>query len=124
MGIFSNDNQLVKDTAESNSGVLGVEEKTKLGFSGVLIQPRISEKSGKLAKTNKYVFLVYKNSNKVEVKKAVEREYKVKVLRVNMINNLGKVKNFGRIQGKTSPIRKAVVTLKQGESIKGLTDVV
>jgi large subunit ribosomal protein L23 len=67
--------------------------------------------------------VVKKPANRVEVKKAVEKQYKVKVLNVNMINTRGKQKNFGRITGKTSPIRKAVVTLKKGESIKGLTEV-
>ena len=89
-----------------------------------LIQPRISEKAGKLAQMNKYVFKVKLDTNKVEVKKAVETAYKVKVLQVNMIVNQGKTRNFGRTSGKTSGFKKAIVTLRKGDKIKGLTDVV
>lgn len=88
-----------------------------------LISPRVSEKSSRLLKQNQYVFVVGKKANKVEVKKAVEAFYKVKVLRVNMISVQGKDKMFGRTPGRTSDFKKAIVTLKQGDSIKGLTDV-
>jgi large subunit ribosomal protein L23 len=90
----------------------------------ILIQPRISEKSGKMAQMNKYVFLIAKAANKVEVKKAVEAAYKVKVTQVNVVNNHGKKRNFGRTKGTTSDFKKAIVTLKQGDKIEGLTDVV
>jgi len=90
----------------------------------VLIQPRISEKAGKLAEINKYVFKVAKGANKVEVKKAVEGAYKVRVLQVNMVTNLGKSRNFGQRAGRTQTFKKAIVTLKAGDKIQGLTDVV
>ncbi len=90
----------------------------------VLVQPRISEKAGHLVKLNKYVFKVKGGANKVEVKKAVENFYKVHVTQVNIIRNLGKVKNFGNRKGETSGFKKAIVTLRKGDSIQGLTDVV
>jgi len=90
----------------------------------ILIQPRISEKAGALAQLNKYVFLVAKGANKVEVKKAVEAAYKVKVIQVNVVNNHGKKRNFGRTKGVTADFKKAIVTLKKGDKIEGLTDVV
>jgi large subunit ribosomal protein L23 len=90
----------------------------------ILIQPRISEKAGSLAQMNKYVFLIAKAANKVEVKKAVEAAYKVTVTQVNVINNHGKKRNFGRTKGVTSDFKKAIVTLKKGDKIEGLTDVV
>ena len=90
----------------------------------VLVQPRISEKSGKLAAMNKYVFVVKKDANKVEVKKAIEGTYKVRVIQVNMITNSAKTRNFGRTVGKTQAFKKAIVTLKTGDKIEGLTDVV
>ncbi len=90
----------------------------------VLIQPRISEKSGKLAAMNKYVFVVRQNANKVEVKKAVESTYKVHVTQVNVVNNSGKAGNFGRTAGRRSGFKKAIVTLKTGDKIEGLIDVV
>ncbi len=95
-----------------------------LKIPSVLIQPRISEKSGKLAAMNKYVFKVKNSANKVEVKKAVENFYKVHVMQVNMVVNSGKARNFGQRAGRTSSFKKAIVTLKKGDSIQGLTDVV
>ena len=107
-----------------------VQYKTAAGSSAsvtipsVLVQPRISEKSGHLAAMNKYVFIVKKGANKVEVKKAVESFYKVKVVQVNVVNNQSKAKNFGKTPGRTSAFKKAIVTLKKGDKIAGLTDVV
>lgn len=82
-----------------------------------IIQPRISEKSVQLNKMGKYVFLVSLKSNKVEVKKAIEKAYKVHVTQVNIIRNKTKAIVFGRFQGTRSAFKKAVVTLKKGESI-------
>jgi len=90
----------------------------------ILLQPRISEKAGHLTSLNKYVFNVLKKSNKVEIKKAVERMYKVKVVRVNVINNQGKTKTSGRRAGRTSDFRKAIVTLKPGDKIEGVSEIV
>lgn len=90
----------------------------------ILIQPRISEKAGKLAQMNKYVFMVAKATNKVEVKKAVEAAYKVKVLQVNVINNQGKSRTFGRVKGRTQGFKKAIVTLRQGDKIEGMTETI
>lgn len=90
----------------------------------VLVQPRISEKAGHLASLNKYVFKVLPTTNKVEVKKAVESFYKVRVTQVNIVTNKGKSRNFGRTSGRTSAFKKAIVTLKAGDKIEGLTDVV
>lgn len=90
----------------------------------ILIQPRISEKAGALARMNKYVFMVHKNTNKIEVKKAVEAAYKVKVVQVNVVNNKGKSRNFGRTKGTTQAFKKAIVTLKKGDKIEGLTETI
>ncbi len=90
----------------------------------VLVQPRISEKAGHLVKLNKYVFNVKPSANKVEVKKAVESFYKVRVTMVNMVSMKGRTRNYGRTTGRTNGFKKAVVTLKKGDKIEGLTDVV
>jgi large subunit ribosomal protein L23 len=84
----------------------------------ILLQPRISEKSAKLSQSGKYVFNVKKAANKVEIKKAVEGAYKVNVVQVNIVNNKGKIRNYGRTSGKTSGFKKAVVTLKSGQKIE------
>ena len=83
----------------------------------VLLSPRISEKSGRLAKQNKYVFNVRAAANKVEVKKAVESAYKVRVVRVNMVKMEGKSRIYGRSRGKLSDFKKAIVTLPSNQSI-------
>ena len=90
----------------------------------VLIQPRVSEKAGHLASQNKYVFKVKTSANKIEVKKAIEGSYKVKVVQVNIVRNQGKNRTYGRASGRTSDFKKAIVTLKKGDTIEGLTETV
>ncbi|MDR3643134.1 MAG: 50S ribosomal protein L23 [Candidatus Doudnabacteria bacterium] len=90
----------------------------------VLIQPRVSEKAGHLAGQNKYVFKIATLANKVEVKKAVENFYKVHVTQVNIIRNQGKNRTYGRTSGRTSDFKKAIVTLKKGDKIEGMTETV
>ncbi len=132
MALFSKKSDDQKDDQKKETSALDAvssdasksEKVPELKIPAVLLQPRISEKAGKLVSLNKYVFAVLKSANKVEVKKAVEKHYKVRVIQVNMVNTQGKLKNFGRIAGKTSGFKKAIVTLKKGDTIKGLTDVV
>ncbi len=94
------------------------------GLQSVLVQPRISEKASHMTSAGKYVFVVANKANKVEVKKAIEATYKVRVVQVNMISVKGKNRNFGRRVGKTSKFKKAIVTLKKGDKIEGITDAV
>ena len=84
----------------------------------VLIRPVISEKSTALMETNKYTFLVPLKANKVEVRKAVESIFKVKVEAVNTVTVLGKTKRMGKTQGKRSDYKKAIVKLAPGERIE------
>ncbi len=76
-----------------------------------LVVPRISEKAGRLNNLNKYVFTVYGSSNKIEVRKAVEKQYGVKVSTMNMITMAGKSRRYGRRTGVTQAYKKAIVTL-------------
>jgi large subunit ribosomal protein L23 len=115
MGIFENKTES-KKSAPATSAVAVL---TNSHLVEVLLQPRISEKATRLAnKENKYVFVVKTNANKISIRRAVEAVYKVKVLQVNIIRNDGKLKNFGRTQGRTSDFKKAIVTLKEGEKIE------
>lgn len=80
----------------------------------------ISEKSYNLANTlNKYVFLVDTPANKIEVRKAVEEKYKVKVEDVNIVNRPGKVSRDWKTNKsfRKEDKKKAVVTLKKGDKI-------
>jgi len=65
----------------------------------------------------KYLFLVDKSSNKIQVKRAVEEIYKVKVKNVNTFIAPGKLKRVRHQLGKTPDLKRAVVTLKKGEKI-------
>ena len=88
----------------------------------VLIKPIISEKAGDLAHSGKYVFQVEKSTSASEIKKAIEKIYKVKVAGVNIINVKGKVRRRGRQVGSTSDKKKAVVTLIPGQTIEGISE--
>lgn len=113
-----------KEEKKAEASDKAPQESIQISLPEELVQPRVSEKAGQLAKLNKYAFVVKRNANKVEVKKAVERAHKVTVTDVNIINVKAKTKRVGRILGKTSKFKKAVVTLKQGDRIEGVTETV
>jgi len=77
----------------------------------IIIRPVITEQSMTQAQDKKYTFIVAKNTNKTEIKKAVQEIFKVNVEKVNTMNYAGKTKRMGRNEGKTSSYKKAVVTL-------------
>lgn len=79
--------------------------------------PLITEKGALQTENNKYHFEVAVKANKKEVKDAIEAIYNVTVTKVNMINVPGKNKRVGRYQGKTATWKKAIVTVKPGDSI-------
>jgi len=85
----------------------------------VLRRPVISEKSVGLIEENKYSFWVDPAANKIEIKAAVEKMFKVKVVEVRTINVKGKKKRVGKYVGKTADRKKAIVTLKAGDRIEG-----
>ena len=83
--------------------------------------PIITEKSHlQKADGNKVSLRVDASANKIEIRKAIEELFKVKVLQVNTISVLGKSKRMGRTEGKRSDWKKAIVTLAPGEKIPGL----
>ncbi|BAE82262.1 LSU ribosomal protein L23P [Desulfitobacterium sp. LBE] len=85
----------------------------------VLKRPVISEKSVGLIEENKYSFWVDTAANKIEIKAAVEKMFKVKVVDVRTINVDGKKKRVGKHVGRTADRKKAIVTLKAGDRIEG-----
>lgn len=84
----------------------------------ILRRPLVTEKSTSLLKDNKYTFVVDINANKVEIRQAVESIFKVKVEKVNTMRVKGKIKRVRRVPGKTPDIKKAVVTLRDGDRIE------
>jgi len=90
--------------------------------AGVLMRPVITEKvNGQIEKSNRYTFVIDKRANKLEVKKAVEEFYGVKVENVNTARVPAKSKTrmtkAGILSGRKSGYKKAIVTLAEGDSI-------
>ena len=77
----------------------------------IIIRPIITEQSMEAVESKKYVFEVARSANKVEIRKAVEQIFGVKVMSVNTLNVQGKNKRMGVHVGKTAAMKKAVVRL-------------
>ena len=82
-----------------------------------ILAPLITEKSTLLSEQNKVVFKVADNATKDEIAAAVESLFKVNVLKVNTLVQKGKTKRFRGIKGRRNDIKKAIVTLAEGQSI-------
>ncbi len=92
-------------------------EKKGLAF-GVLRSPQITEKATNLAEKNQYVFKVWSESNKHQIKKAVKDLYDVDVMSVKIINVRPKKRRLGRITGWRPGYKKAMVRIKEGQKIE------
>ena len=101
-----------------NSSVKKSTATKFLGAHRVLVKPLVTEKAANFGALNKYVFVVTANSNKVEVAKAITAVYGVKPVSVNIVCVKGKAVSRGRIKGKRSDVKKAIVTLKKGDTIQ------
>ncbi|ADI02976.1 MAG TPA: 50S ribosomal protein L23 [Syntrophothermus lipocalidus] len=83
----------------------------------IIVRPVITEKSMNLMAENKYTFIVDKQANKTEIRKAIEEIFHVKVDNVRTINVKGKKRRMGRFEGYKPDRKKAIVTLKAGHKI-------
>ena len=84
----------------------------------ILIAPHITEKTSlAMQNNNSYAFRVLRDSTKPDVKAAVELMFGVKVAKVNLVNEIGKARNFGKMKGRTQDIKKAYVRLAPGQTI-------
>ena len=79
----------------------------------IIIAPVITEKSMSVIADKKYTFKVAKDANKIEIAKAVEEIFKVKVAKVNTMSVRGQARRMGRYEGYTASWKKAIVTLKE-----------
>lgn len=77
----------------------------------IIIRPHITEKTYQEAAEGKYTFIVDSRANKTEIKKAIEKLFQVKVLKVNTINYTGKIKRMGVHEGKRPNWKKAIVII-------------
>ena len=95
---------------------------------GILIKPIVTEKlTGETEKRNRYGFIVERSANKIEIKNAVEQAYGVSVASVNTVNYHGKRKSrytkAGVVTGRRPAFKKAVVTLKEGDTIDFFSNI-
>ena len=89
----------------------------------IIVRPLVTEKSIKSQdNSNTVVFEIKKGTNKIQVKKAVEAIFNVKVESVNLVNQKPKAKRMGRYEGKTANVKKAYVKLAEGSKIEILAD--
>jgi large subunit ribosomal protein L23 len=90
----------------------------------VLLAPIISEKSTQVAeRNNQVIFEVARDATKPEIKAAVELLFKTQVDSVQVVNQKGKKKRFGRYMGRRNHARKAYVTLKEGQEINFAVEI-
>ena len=84
----------------------------------IIVRPVISERSYDRIEENVYTFEVLPTANKIEIRNAVEKIFDVTVVKVNVLNVKPKPKRQRYIEGKTRTWKKAMVTLKEGDSIE------
>ena len=95
----------------------------KINYLDSIIRPIITEKATILSEQNKTVFKVHKSANKKNIKKNIEKLFKVNVIKVNIINLKTKIKLKQGRPSKKSGYKKAIVTLKKGQSIDLTTGI-
>ena len=89
----------------------------------IIHKPLMTEKSTNLNQFNQYSFVVSKDCNVIEIKSAIEKIFKVKVLKVNTSILRGKVKSFKGSIGTRKSIKKAIVTLAEGNTIDSSLEI-
>ena len=95
----------------------------KFHYLDTIISPNITEKSTAMSEFNKIVFKVNKKANKKSIKKSIEKIFKVNVIKINTINIKGKTKLVRNKKSYKSGYKKAIVTLKKGQSIDLATGI-
>ncbi len=95
----------------------------KINYIDSIVSPIITEKATVLSEQNKTVFKVHNKANKKNIKKNIEKLFKVNVIKVNIINSKTKLKMRQGKKSYKSGYKKAIVTLKKGQSIDLTTGV-
>ena len=95
----------------------------KFNFLDTILSPNITEKSTSMSEFNKVVFKVNKKANKNFIKKSIEKIFKVNVIKINTINIKGKTKLVRNRKSFKTGYKKAIVTLKKGQSIDLATGI-
>ena len=95
----------------------------KFNYLDTIISPNITEKSTSLSEFNKIVFKVHKGASKISIKRSIEKIFKVNVVKINTINLKGKSKMVRNKKTSKPGYKKAIITLKKGQSIDLATGV-
>ena len=95
----------------------------KIHLYDKLLSPMVTEKSTNLSEQNKIVFKVPTGANKVNLKKNIEKIFKVNVTKINIINKQNRTKLTRGKKVKVSGFKKAIITLKKGQSIDLTTGI-
>ena len=95
----------------------------KFHYLDTIISPNITEKSTSFSEFNKVVFKVHNGASKNSIKKSIEKIFKVNVVKINTINLKGKTKIIRNKRAYKSGYKKAIVTLKKGQSIDLATGI-
>ncbi len=124
MSFVKNKKKEKKEEAEKKGKTTDAKKKEEKSAKSAriayrtLISPHITEKANNLSEERKYIFRVFKNANKVMIKKSVEEVYNTPVEKVMIINVRPKKRRLGRVEGKKPGYKKAIVKLKEGHSIE------
>jgi large subunit ribosomal protein L23 len=95
----------------------------KIHLYDKILSPMVTEKSTSLSEQNKIVFKVPTGSNKINLKKNIEKIFKVNVTKINIINKQNRTKVARGKKVKVSGFKKAIITLKKGQSIDLTTGI-
>tara|TARA_B100000965_G_scaffold251336_1_gene211413 strand:+ start:89 stop:379 length:291 start_codon:yes stop_codon:yes gene_type:complete len=95
----------------------------KINLYDTIISPLVTEKSTNLSSQNKVVFQVVKSADKKNIKKSIEKIFKVNVTKVNIINKKPRIKVTRGRKVKVSGYKKAIITLKKGQNIDLTTGI-
>lgn len=117
MALFGNNEETTEKKAVVSKKRKNAPAQDSVAYR-ILTKPRITEKAHTVLGLNKYIFQVSADATKVLVKKSVEEVYGVTVVAVNTVTIPAKKRNFGKSSGYKSSMKKAIVTLKEGDSIE------
>ena len=92
-------------------------------YMNIIQKPILTEKSTNLNQYNQYSFIVNQNSNSIQIKKAIENIFKVKVIKINTLIMRGKLKIFKGKFGYKKDYKKAIVTLAEGNTIDSSVEI-
>ena len=121
MALFGKKKKEIKEEpkeAEKKEAKFGLPQGKDPALYRTIEKPVVTEKAVTLAGSNKYVFKVWQKTNKIEVRKAIEKLYGVKVKDIRIINTIGKKRQVGRFEGWKPGFKKAIVALEKGYKIE------